>query len=418
MNYDNLVNDNGVYLYKDNNFQTIYVVLNFLAERGNREDAICDILCKYLLASNKVYNSDSVIKRKKRELYSIDVGFESSFVGGKKLFSFTADMVSPNSVGDDYSKDAFLFMKDILFNPDFTPDSQNLEVLNTIKRTFLSSLTHSFSDPEKFSLRLYNGNVYDYSCNKYRFSTDIEYITNLINSITLEDLKNMYNKIINEENFYKGLVFGNITNDEFKNFRECFSFSGKSYVLDYSYDLKLNEGNFEIPKESMNESVVYVTYSIDIPNKALYYFLYDIFNSSSGLCDKILRDKYGLVYYSYVQMNYYGNTMYFFAMIDKDNKQKLLDAIDEIVDIVQDKDKLGELLEYSKKSNKNDYYILSENRDSMIVKLDNYICGNYDGFNENEFEKNIDLYTEEDIINCVKTLKRKNIFMYRGDSCE
>jgi len=110
--------------------------------------------------------------------------------------------------------------------------------------------------------------------------------------------------------------------------------------------------------------------------------------------------------------------MYFFAMIDKDNKQKLLDAIDEIVDIVQDKDKLGELLEYSKKLNKNDYYILSENRDSMIVKLDNYICGNYDGFNENEFEKNIDLYTEEDIINCVKTLKRKNIFMYRGDSCE
>ena len=62
MNLDNLINDNGVYLYKDDSFQTIFTQLHFLAERGNREDAICDILCKYLMASNKIYNSDTEIR--------------------------------------------------------------------------------------------------------------------------------------------------------------------------------------------------------------------------------------------------------------------------------------------------------------------------------------------------------------------
>lgn len=418
MNLDNLINNNGVYLYKDDSFQTIYIQLHFLAERGNKEDAICDILCKYLIASNKIYNSDSAIKKKKRELYSIDIGFETSFIGSKKLFSFYADMVSPNSVEDNYSKDAFLFMKDIIFNPNFTNDNENNEVLKTIKRTYLSSLAHSFSDPEIVSSKLYNGSVYDYPDNKYRFSTDINYLSDIINSITLNDLENMYNKIISEDNFYRGLVFGNLTEEEFNSFRECISYKSKHDVLDYSYELKLNEGDIEVPKESLNESIVYVTYTFDVQDRSLHYLLSEIFNDSSGLCSQILRDKYGLVYWSYIQMNYYGKTMYFFAMIDKNNKQKLLDAIDEIINIVQDKQKLTSFLEYSKKSVKNNYYILSEDRDTIISKLDNYICGKYDKFNENEFEKNIDSYSEEDIINCVKTLKRKNVFMYRGDYCE
>lgn len=410
MKYNNLMNDNGVYLYKDNNFQTIYIQLAFLAKNGNKEDAIQSILCEYLISSNKKYDSDNAIKKKKRELYSIEVGFSSLFIGNKKLFYFFADMVSPNSVKNDYSKDAFEFIRDILFDPDFT----NVEIFETIKRTHLSSIIHSFSDNEKFALRLYNDKVYDSIDSKYRFSTDIEYLSNMINSITLDDLKKAYDKIINEDSFYRGLVFGNITKEEFETFRKYIPYCSNQMTLDYSNKLKINTETIEISNESMNESIVYVTYTIDIPNKALYDILWNIFNSSSGLCDQVLRYKYGLVYYSYVQMNYYSKTMYFFAMIDKDNKQKLLDAIDEIINIVQNKEKIKEYLDNAKELIKWNYYTLSEDRDATFNKLDNYICGIYDNFNENEFANNVDSYSEDDIIKCGKSLKRKNVFMYRG----
>lgn len=57
MNYDNLLNDNGMYFYKDDSFNTVYVQLSFLADKGNKEDAIHSILCKYLINSNNLnYN--------------------------------------------------------------------------------------------------------------------------------------------------------------------------------------------------------------------------------------------------------------------------------------------------------------------------------------------------------------------------
>jgi len=414
MDYNNLKNDNGVYLYKDDSFKTIYILLNFIASKGNKEDAIHSLLCRYLVLSNKKYNSDVEINKRKEELYSMQIGFYPYFVGSKKLFGFYADMISPNAINDDYSFDAFMFMKEILLNPDFT----NNDVLEMVKRTYLSSITHSLSNHEKYSMQLYNSLIYDSIDEKFRYSIDIEYITNMINSITLDDLKNAYNNIINEENFYRGLVFGNIMDEEFESFREIIPFSSNKEKLHFSNKLELKEQTVEIDNNSMNESIVYVTYSMDISDMGLCSLLLRILNGSSGICMQILREKYGLVYKSYASINYNNKTLCFFAMIDKENKEKLLMAIDEIVEILNDKEQIASYLEYSKKLMKNKYYTLSEDRGDIIDKLDNYICGIFDGFNENEFENNIDSYTENDVIDCVKTLKRKKFFMYRGCSNE
>jgi len=147
MDYNNLKNDNGVYLYKDDSFKTIYILLNFIASKGNKEDAIHSLLCRYLVLSNKKYNSDVEINKRKEELYSMQIGFYPYFVGSKKLFGFYADMISPNAINDDYSFDAFMFMKEILLNPDFT----NNDVLEIAY--YLEELNVHYHDIRKWSLQ-------------------------------------------------------------------------------------------------------------------------------------------------------------------------------------------------------------------------------------------------------------------------
>ena len=54
----------------------------------------------------------------------------------------------------------------------------------------------------------------------------------------------------------------------------------------------------------------------------------------------------------------------------------------------------------------------------MIDTINDYVTGIFDKFNETEFADNIDKLTEDDVLEKTKTLKRRNIFIYRGDDCE
>jgi hypothetical protein len=46
------------------------------------------------------------------------------------------------------------------------------------------------------------------------------------------------------------------------------------------------------------------------------------------------------------------------------------------------------------------------------------VTGIFDKFNETEFADNIDNVTAEELLEKTKTLKKRNIFIYRGDDCE
>jgi len=414
MNYDNLINDNGIYLYKDDSFQTIYTQFDFLVDKGNKKDAIHAILCDYLMKSNKKYKSVDAINKRKRELYSLNIGFSTSYVGSKKFLYFYSDIVSPKVIKDDYLESVFEFMKDILFYSDFT----NEEVFYIVKKNYLSNLKYSLSDSENFAKRLYNETVYKKEDEKFRFSTDINFLFDIINSITLSDLENEYKNIICKNSFYRGLVFGNITDKEYEKFKEYFKFNSNINGIDFTNYKDIEEQTIEISNEEMNETIAYVTYKIDIPNRELSILLFEILNNSWGLCMQILREKYGLCYESYSIINRFDKILYFLAKIDKNNIKKLLEAIDEIVMTLQDKKELKQLLSLTKEQIKHDYYILGEDRDKLADMLDNHICGVYGNFNENEFATKVDSYTEEDIINCIRSLKRKNVFIYRGDKNE
>lgn len=411
MDYNNIIYDDGFYLYKDDNFNTIDMQMVFLRDSGNFEDAVFVLLCKYLGKTNKNFKNELELNKKIAELYSLNYSFNTIEIGSKNLFILNADIVSPTVIHDDYSKDAFEFLRQILYEPDFTHE----EEFENTKRVYLSHLLSNLSNQNFLAKNLYVQNVIDDESIKYKYSTDEEYIKEMINKITLKDLEEMYHKTVNQNNFLRCLVFGNITKDEYKTLRSKFNFTDNKISIDYRKKTDILEKDVEIPSDTTSESIIYITYSLDDIDEKARKVLYEVFNGSGDLCTNILREKYDLVYASSVQISYTKKYLVVRAKIDKNNKQKLLDAADEMIEIVKDKNKLKKLLESAKKSIKNTYYLISEENYSMINNIDDYIGNIYGKFNDLDFVNNIDSYDVEEVLKYTKTLKKKNVFMYRGD---
>jgi len=411
MDFNKLVNNNGIYLYQDNSFNTISIKLNFLSGMSNRECAIVDVLCSYLMASNQNFKSDDDINERTQELYSLVLDFGNQFYSKQKVVSLYANLISPNVINDDYSEEAFEFIRQMLKEPDFT----NEEMLEITKRNMISYAKSDLLNNDIYVSNMYHQKVFYEENREYENSTDIDYISNLINSITLDDLKKQYEYIIN--NFHSGLVFGNISFEQFNNFVNLMALTPIKKDVDYDRNIIIKDDDIEIERDC-EQSYIYVTYDIDNLTYPQLMLLNTIMNSSLGLCYQTLRRKYGLVYNSYAGIIYYLKKLYIYGEIDKNKKEKFLEALDEIVNMLNDKELLDKLIVQAKDEIEANQVTLSEDQNKIIDSLNNYILKLFEGQKITDTYHQVSELTSDDLIKSTKTLKRKNIFMVRSKNDE
>ena len=407
MDYENLKNDNGVYLYEDHDCNTIAIEFCFNTPNNERQQAINAILRRYIEKSNQVI-SDVEVKAK--ELYYLQYNLGVQSIGNSDNFVYSINMVSPNKLGCDFFEEALEFIRDLLLKPDFT----NEQLFERVKRNYLSELKYSLSDIDKKATRMYKAMVFN-DIDSFDTLTDIEHITELIESITLEDIENSYKAAINDDSFYRGFVFGDITEEQFRKLREYMPFKSDKADINYKLPTTVTEGETEVVDPNTNESVVYVTYDIDQLSPEWAEIIWALFNGGGGICREILREKHGLVYASWASLYTKRNLLYIYAKIAKENKQKLLEGIDEVVALVQDPEQLKEYLEIGKDYIRKDAFLLSEKKEDLYDKLEDHVRGIDEGLDYNAFVENLDSYTEERVAGMMQTLRMKNVFMYRGD---
>ena len=411
MNYDVLINDNEIYLYKNTDFNTINITMYFIAKNGNKYSAIYDLLCEYMLRANKKYSQSEIAKRT-RELYGLEIEWDTALKNDKRLFFINLDLVAPSIIKDNYSKEAFLFAKEILSDISF----DRKDILDNIKRLKLAEIEADLSDVDEQEECLYNSTVLPNKDKEYDYSLDIDYIKNLFDSITLEDLKQVYEETINDDNFYRCLVFGNITDEEYKEFRNIFSYNGKKKSIDYQNRVSIKEGINIIPCEETNESSIYITYSLDRIDKVTRDILYDILNGSSDLCLEIFRGKYSLVYEANATIACLGKYLYIYAKADKNNINKVIDAADELIKTIQNPKSLKELLLRAKDAIRKENYLLSENKKELLCELKEYVNEVFDRQSLIDYDKRLEDINEEDVAKVTNSLVKRNVFVYRGDA--
>lgn len=411
MESNKLINNNGTYLYKDEIFNTFSIKLNFLANVNNRSAAILDVLCNYLFRCNEVYKTDDDITLRRRELYDMKLSCYTDWYGSQKLFVLTADLISMNVTSEDYSKEAFEFIRDIFKKPDFT----NEKALEIAKRKIISYIDYYLDDYEKFSAIMYYQIIYNMKDREYDYSTNKEYIKELINSITLEDLKREYDSLMS--NYINGLVFGNINEDQFNEFVKYMDLTPINKDLDYSMDLKTTEGVIEVEK-NCKQTYIYVTYDFTELTSAEARILEWILNSSIGLCYQTLREKYGLVYGSDATILFQEKKLYIFGITDVSKKEKFIEAADEIVNDLKDRVILEKYMLQAKEELADDEYSLCENKRKLSGILNNRILKFFGDKDRDEVNKEIQEMTPEELMNKTKTLTRKNVFMVRSKTNE
>lgn len=406
-----LKNNNGTYLYKDEGFNTVRINLNFLVSTGNRSAAIVDVLGIYLTKCNQVYKTEDDIVLKTRELYDMSLDFRNDWEGKNKIFTLSADFISMDAAQDDYSTEAFEFIRDMLKKPDFN----NEEVLELAKKEMLSYIDFALTDMNYYAANAYRYHVLPVDYKEYDYSLDREYFANLIDSITLEDIKNEYENLIS--NYICGFAYGNISEEHFNKFVECMDLTPTVKDLDFNEDVKTAEEDIEIEKEC-EQTYIFVTYDFTDASIAEVRLLEKMLDSTLGLCYQTLREKYGLVYGAFADVLFHQKKLYFYGETDYAKKDKFIETCDEIVKALCDKTEVEKYMEYAKKEIEDDEYSLSENKKKMVRIINNNILKVYGDQDREETFKEIQEMKPEEIMDKAKTLKRKNVFMVRGKSNE
>ena len=408
MEYKNALQKDEIYYYPNESFNTIIIRLNFLADNDNNKAPIYDLLCDFIERSNQQYQVDDEIERKRQNAYNLRLNFNSDYFGNQKIISLYVNMVSPNVIHDDYSKEAFEFIRDIVKKPDFTDQ----EVLDQVKREYLSKVRLNLSKHSIYVYCMYNSMVLPDENREYDDAYDIDYITKVIQSVTLEDLERIYHEIMNH--FYNGLVFGNISEEQFHSFTDCISLTPKKQDTHYYRNISSVEGDIEIEKD-MKQSFIYVTYDVERLSYSQLLVLHYILNSSFvGLCFKILREKYGLVYHAQANISYFDDKLYIQAEVDKNKKEKFLQALDEIICDLNNPDLLEEYVARAKEEYFMNDYTFDENANQIVNSINAYLLGCQEHLDKNEIDDEIRNLNSDDLLQKVKTLKRKNVFMVRG----
>lgn len=412
MKLDNLKNNNEIYLYRDEGFNTFSIKLNFLANQDNRSAAILDVLSIYLLKCNQIYKTDEDISLKSRELYDMDIIFTNKLIGKQKIFSLVANLISTNVINDDYSKEAFEFIRDMLEKPDF----ENEKMLELSKRKLLSYIDLNLSDYNQYAKTLYNQKVLLPVENmKYDFSVDKKYLEELVNSITLEDIKSEYENLIG--NFINGLVIGNINEEQFNEFVKCINLTPTKVEFDYSMDVKTPEGNIEIEKDCA-QSYIFITYDFNELTYAETKILSWMLNSAIGPCYQILRAKYGIVYRTYANILFHQKKLYIYGETNISKKEKFIEAVDEIIKDLNNREIVEKYMTQAKKEIADTEYSLSENKQLLLFVINNIILQVYGNQTREMVDKEVEDMKPEELINKTRMLTRKNIFMVRSKDNE
>lgn len=418
MEIKNIKNNNkGLNYYKTDEFATIDIRQYFNYE-NNKENFIKSLLLRnYLLKTNNKYKTHKQIIDKSRELYGLKVIISNYNFGIKSIICFELKMVNPRIIEENYFNDALNFYKDIMLKPNFIDNKLDKKIFNQIKKELIDRERNNIKNPSILSERLYYKNVLPNSIINNQIITDINEFENIVNNINDNDIIDFYNKLM--ESYISSLAFGNLLDEEIKLIENSFNFSPINF--DYKYDKKekVSKEDIEVISKETSQSNIYFTYEIKNfkkENRYLYEVLMTMLNNSNGPIYNTYRTKLGIMYSGYAITLYKQGVIYIKVDIDKNNKDKAINGLKEIFDILNDKKELNKLLEFAKEKAKEISISNSENLTASINEIENYIFKL--DFSTDKKLKLTNKLTMEDIIKQIENLEYKGTYFYKGDKDE
>ncbi len=405
----------GFYYYQKEDFATIKLGFRFNFKPSKKNCLIADLLCDYMNRCNGKYHTLKEINDKCRDLYAADYAVRSKRTGQKHYIDFNYTMLDHKIIGDNFFKDAIDFFKEIMFNPLFKDNKLDSKTLAKIKQDMYDDEKEANLEPAEMQYRYFLKSIIPKSNIVKTNFLNLTELVKVLNEITDEDIINFYYELL--KNYSRGWCFGNLSDEEINYISNTFKFKTSNLQKDYFHLDEIKEGYKEIKDKETTQSYLYMTYAIKDykPEEVvLYDAILSMLNSSmTGLVLKVLRQELELVYSASADFFTMRGIIYITAKIDKKNKEKCIEGINEIFRRLHDKKIITKLLKYHKEKC-NEIYI--SNKDNISYYLGNFTSYVYENeMEEDEEIKIINSLKVSDILNAVNRMELKNTFFYRGD---
>ena len=163
-------------------------------------------------------------------------------------------------------------------------------------------------------------------------------------------------------------------------------------------------------------SYIYITYDFTTLTNAELRILGYILNTSIGLCMQTLREKYGLVYGAYAGILFHQKKLYIYGETDASKKEKFINAVDEIIDGLTNKEVLEKYMDQAKKAIADNEDYIKENKKRLVNVINNRILKVFGDQDREIVNREIEEMQPEDLMNKTQELNKKNVFMVRGKS--
>ena len=178
----------NIHLYQTNRFKSNEIHVVFCHKR-KKDDYLITALTTLLTITSKYYKTKRDRFIRSEELYNTSFNISKRRIGMINIVDFSISFIDPKLVEDDYLNDAIKYLFDILNNPIFD-DNYLPEVKDKMNHMYKRRMENPATYAE---LKAYDAYMKDETINtKYYVDEGI------VNTITMKDIKNKYNELIND----------------------------------------------------------------------------------------------------------------------------------------------------------------------------------------------------------------------------
>ncbi len=407
----------NLHIIKTDKFKTVTVKVIFHSPIVKKEITMRNVLSDILLQSSENYPSKRDLIIKSEELYAADLYNSTDRIGNYIMTSFTLQVLNDKYTEEGNLNKAVEFLKEILFNPDIENNSFKEENLSLVKNNCEVALSTIKEDPVDYTIIRLNEAYDKDSPISYRL---VGYKEDLDN-INTSDLYNYYNKMI-EKDYVDIFVVGDIDEKEIlSTIKANFKFRKiKKQGIPYELSIKQPRKRRLIAREKVIASQSKLAIACPLKKMTKYEKDYPLVlaniifgGTSDSKLFKEVREKNSLCYAIYSTLSKLDNVVVIKAGIDKENFEKTVKIITEVLHQVKKGKFTDKEISMAKEIyntsieniEENPHRIISEYLSEEITGLDPY---------KDRLEK-MNKVTKKDIKKALNKINMDTIFLLEGD---
>lgn len=408
----------NLHVIKTDRFKTVNIRVCLRDNINKDEITLRNMLTSFLTYSTNTYPNKREMVLKAQDLYGVNVYTKSYRSGKFNMINFCMSMLNEKYTEKGMLEESIKFLSDVIFNPNFYKEKEFEQAYKFLYDNIESSMKGIKENPTTYSIiRMLEEMDKDipYSYREFGYLEDLE-------KLNKENLISYYEKIL-KNSLIDVYVIGDIDEETItdlsKKYLAFTTFKRPKESQLILHDKLPSKVKIVKEQEDSNQSKLSIGCKIGDLTEFERNYVLTVYNmilggSSESKFFQVIREKHSLAYYVYSSLNKLDSLMLIKAGISKENFDKTLKLVKELM---KDMEK-GKFTDEDINVVKENYIsLLKEIEDNENAIIETYLAKDLLNLGDiDERKKEIMKVTKEDIIKVAKKVKMDTVFLLEGVS--